>query len=324
MGRCALAVEKPTHRRPLFEAVADSSQACSPNPTRRLVLQRAPGGGVAILYPHDANAFSLPLAVVPLDPFQELPNIAVGDPVELSGPEVPGASVMIRCRDGVTIAPSSPLQRPGDYASRLFAERDRTVIAHPGAVGSGPPWRQAQSRSPSTVAEWEAWLRQRHLGAAVSVVGGVVFLIAAGVIVAVSGGIRFVTIGLLMLGTGAAGLAQAGLSRRALQAARTARDLPPRRVMVRLWWSIGTGSGPTAIASIAPQDARDPSAEAVHLAVLNTPPGLFLPSWIDAEILGEATEGSCPIIRVDGNELWPAETARRVLRRAWWHRWVDD
>lgn len=304
--------------------MAGPSQPSSPNPKCRLVLQRAPGGGVALLYPHDANAFSLPLAMVPLDPFQELPHIVVGDAVELNGPAVPGARVTIRCRDGVTIAPSSPLERPGDYASRLFAERDRTVIAHPGAGGGGPSWRRARSRSPSTVVEWEAWLRHRQRGAAVSVVGGVVFLVAAGVIVIVGGGIRFVTMGLLLLGTGAAGLAQAGLSRRALQAARTVRDSPSRRVRVRLWWSIGTGSGPTAIASIAPREARDPRAEAVHLAVLNTPPELFLPSWTDAEILGEATEGSCPIIRVDGNELWPAESAQRVLRKAWWHRWVDE
>lgn len=288
------------------------------------MLQRAPGGAVALLYPFDANAFAVPFGVVPLDSYQELPSIPVGDTVELEDPPVHGEKVTLRCRDGTEIAPSSPLEKPGDYAARLFAERDQTVVAHPSAVEGSRIWRQAQSRSPSSVAEWEDWLRRKHRGAVASCVVGVVIIIIAGVIVAGGGGPRLVATALTLVIAGAAGLVQAGRSRAALKAARNARRASPRPIQLRLWWSVGTGSGPTAIASIAPPGSSDPEREALHFEVVNVPLRLALSTWTQAEILGDALEGDSPIVRIGETELWPADTARRVLRKAWWHGWVND
>lgn len=78
------------------------------------------------------------------------------------------------------------------------------------------------------------------------------------------------------------------------------------------------------MASIAPYGSSHPYADALHFEVVNVPLGFSLPTWTDAEILGDAIEGGSPIVRIGETELWPADTARRVLRGAWWHRWVND
>lgn len=183
--------------------------AAAPPIRCRLVLEQGEEGAVALLYPPDANAYARPLGVVPLDPYQELPRVPVGDLVELDAPPLPGTKLTLRCQDGLVIAPSSPVQSPRSHALRLFAERGAQVLAHPDVVGAGSSWRQAPSLSGSSVAAWEVLLVRKHREGVMSVAVGVV-LFVGGVILLVTGGRgRASAVGIGLFFVGLAGVIQA-------------------------------------------------------------------------------------------------------------------
>ena len=304
-------------------SVTDPESASLPSSCCRIVLQQGEEGAVALLYPPDANAFATPIAVVALDPYQELPRIPVGDPVELNGPPRPGTKVTLRCADGSTIAPSAPLQSPGDHTMRLFAERGPGVLVHPDVVGSSPSWRHAPTLSGSSVAAWERLLLRRHHQGVVSLVIGIALLVIGAAFLVAGGSGRATALGLGLFIAGLAGTLQAKSSVHALRTARQSRAAAAKRMKVRLWWSTGTGSGPAAMASLAPLGSSDPARDAVHLEVVNFPPRLSSGEWTEGEVRGDPGEGGCPIVRVGDAELWPVNEGTRVLRRAWWHDWTN-
>lgn len=310
-------------RRGRFPGVSDPDSAPPPPFRSRIVLQQGEEGAVALLYPADANAFATPVAVVALDAYQELPRIPVGDLIELDGPPRPGRKVTLRCADGSTISPSSPLRPPGDHSMRLFAERGPAVLVHPDVMGTSPSWRHAPTVSGSSVAAWERLLLRRHHEGVVSLVVGIaLFVIGAAFLVAGGRG-RATAVGVGLFIAGVAGTLQAKHSLHALRTARQVRAASPKRMKVRLWWSTGRGSGPAAMASLAPLASSDPAREAVHLEVVNVPPRLSSGEWTEGEVRGDPGEGGCPIVRVGDAELWPVNEGTRVLRRAWWHDWAN-
>lgn len=287
------------------------------------MLQQGEEGAAALLYPPNANAFATPVAVVALNPYQELPRIPVGDLVELNGPPRPGTNVTLRCADGSTIAPSSPLQPPGDHTMRLFAERGPGVLVHPDVVGTSQSWRHAPTLSGSSVVAWERLLlRRRHEGV-VSLVVGIALLVIGTAFLLAGGRGRATAVGLGLFIAGIAGALQANNSLHALSTARQSRAASPKRMRVRLWWSTGSGSGPAAMASLAPLASSDPARDAVHLEVVNVPPRLSPGEWTEGEVRGDPGEGGCPIVRVGDAELWPVTEGTRVLRSAWWHAWAN-
>jgi hypothetical protein len=93
---------------------------------------------------------------------------------------------------------------------------------------------------------------------------------------------------------------------------------------MRLWWSVGSGSGPVAVASLAPLAAIRPEAEAVHVEVFNVPVGFDPPAWVEVDVHGDIAEGDAPLIRAGEVELWPGTAARGLRgKRPWWVRHAD-
>ncbi len=287
----------------------------------RLVLEQGEEGAIALLYPPDANAYATPVGVVPLDPYQELPRVPVGDLVELDAPPLPGTKLKLRCRDGLAIAPSSPVQSPRSHALRVFAERGAQVVAHPDVVGTGRSWRQAPSVSGSSVAAWEALLVRKHREGVMSVAVGIVLFVGGAILLVTGGRGRASAVGVGLFCAGLVGVIQAKRSLKALRHARQARSAPPQRMRVRLWWSTGRGSGPAAMVSLAPLTSADPDGDAVHFGAVNVPPQVPSGEWREAEVRGDPSEGGAPIVRLGNIEVWPVTEATRALRRAWWHRW---
>lgn len=265
--------------------------AAAPPIRYRLVLEQGEEGAVALLYPPDANAYATPVGVVPLDPYQEMPRVPVGDLVELDAPPLPGTKLTLRCQDGLAIAPSSPVQSPASHALRIFAERDATVLAHPDVVGTSPSWRQSPSLSGSSVAAWEALMVRKHREGVMSAVVGVVLFFFGAVLVVTGGRGRISAAGIGLFFAGLAGVIQANKSLKALRRARHARSAPSQRMRVRLWWSTGRGSGPAAMVSLAPFTSADPDGDAVHFEVVNVPPQVPSGEWTEAEVRGDPCEG---------------------------------
>lgn len=296
--------------------------AAAPPIRCRLVLEQGEEGAVALLYPPDANAYATPLGVVPLDPYQELPRVPVGDLVELDAPPLPGTKLTLRCQDGLAIAPRSPVQSSNSHALRPFAERGAQVLVHPDVVGTRSSWRHAPSLSGFSAAAWEVVLVRKHCEGVMSMAVGVVLFVGGAILLVTSGRGRGSAVGISLFCVGLAGVIRAKKSLKALRRARQARSAPPQRMRVRLWWSIGRGSGPAAMISLAPLTSSHPDEDTVHFEAVNVPPQVPSGKWTEAEVRGDPSEGGTPIVRLGDIEIWPVTEATRALRRpSWADRW---
>lgn len=101
-------------------------------------------------------------------------------------------------------------------------------------------------------------------------------------------------------------------ARHVLREARALRNAPAADMWMRLWWSVGEGEGPIAVASLS--NARD-GEEIARVPVVGVTPETPTESVVPVRVHGLAS-GS-PMIEVDGRALWPAQHARFHTERGW-------
>jgi hypothetical protein len=224
--------------------------------------------------------------------------------------------------DGTRLVPDGPLHGP---TSRIFAERSPGVILHPSITGNVASWRHARSLASTEPASWEAHLVRERRVALVSLVLGLALLV--GFVVLLSAGLvggQLVVLGGTALLAGVAAFVQAGRGLRALASGRRAQRAPPARMRMRLWWSVGAGSGPVAMASLAPISATNPEDAALHLEVVNVPKRFEPPAWDEVDVFGDVVNGGAPVIKSGEVELWPAGALRPIRGKwPWWTRLAD-
>jgi hypothetical protein len=168
--------------------MADTAE--SANMTYRLTFVGAGGvAPVAFVYPTDASAFTGPVGSFPLRPFQEMPRCPSGDIYRFDAPLAADRPVAATAPDGTRVVSAGDATVLRDEQFPLFAERGPGLLEHP-ELTSAATWRQADSHSPLTVAEWEHLLTRQQRTARRDIVAAVVLvavLVTLIVIAAVAG-----------------------------------------------------------------------------------------------------------------------------------------
>jgi len=304
----------------------------SANMTYRLTFVGVEGvAPVAFVYPTGAAAFTGPVGWFLLRPFQELPRCPSGDIYRFDAPLAADRPVAATAPDGTRVVSAGDATVLRDAQFPLFAERGPGLLEHP-ELTSAATWRQADSHSPLTVAEWEHLLTRqqrtarRYIVAAVVLVAVLVTLI---VIAAVAGhplgrgggggggggGLG----GPAAVGAGSVALyLRARRSLRTLRATRDRRGGPRRPGFVRVWWSTGDGWGPVAMVSAADRIKPGTGEVIGHAPVVNLRPGQLGAGWVAAELVMDSSTGDWTGITViDDLELWPTDPASRILPSRW-------
>lgn len=272
----------------------------------RLVLRSVENeGGRAYLYPADSSVFTAPVASFALSHDQPIPGQEPGDFVDVSGPlqrpdrVVAGDGTELAVKGEVDVSPS---------VVPIFAERGG-VITHPDISGHAPSWRHVHSASHGDLPTWQRRIRAKLRAAAVVLalvvltVGWIVFSLLTGRDLPRFRGYH------TALAAGAV-IAAGRLALQSLRALREAQDVQGagRPMLMELWWSVGYGQGPVAMATLFECD-RD-SGPIAHVPVIGVPPGFTTAERVPVDVRGDPA--GAPTIDVAGRILWPAHHARPI------------
>lgn len=268
-----------------------------PGPYRLVIYADTPP--TASVFALDATAFAPPLATMGLSPRQALPVLESGGVVHASANfhELTVGDTVIR-----------PVGRvvkvwPGTQG-RIFAERGN-VIVHPDTPGHPQTWRSATPESGRAVEQFTRRAR-RDVTAVVALVVMVVAVTVAPVTVApviapgrpawwwgLSGGFA----GTVLLGR------RARRSLAALKHARSTLAGPATPMLMRLYWAVGHGRGPVAVASLRPMSA--PAGAGIEVEVVGVPTGPFPQNDVVVDVFGVGDESGVGVIQWGTTQLWP-------------------
>src|SRR5690242_19391775 len=214
----------------------------------------------------------------------------------------------------VTIRPRKTL-RESRSDRMLIARGD--VVADPRVVGPKPSWRYVGSHSVDTVEQWQRYVDRRAKTAIREVVLYAAFaLVYLGATLYAILADRPIRGPILFGDAGAIGLIAwlllALRARHVLREARALRKTPAADMWMRLWWSVGEGEGPIAVASLANVRGGE---EVARVPVIGVTADMPTDTPVPALIHGLAS-GS-PMIEIDGRALWPAQHARIHTERGW-------
>jgi hypothetical protein len=258
-----------------------------------MVVRNEPGMPRGFLYPLDSTAFTAPVAQVHFVRHQRLPRTPPGDVVDVFHT---GRKVTVVAADGTALeAAVFKRIRPSDVAPAFGEMGD--VVVHP-AFGRPSDWRYTKSISYQGLLSWRRRIRMQIAGG----VAGVLFIVA------------FLMTGsntpAYNLGGWAGFLILSGLlangSRRSLRAARLAAG-PSKKMIMRLWWSVGYGQGPVAVASLSLSDSPD-AEEIANVPLVGVPEELEFDTPIEVNVIGDPLRA--PLISVGPHILWPAQRGR--------------
>jgi hypothetical protein len=259
-------------------------------------------GPHAAVYPIDANAFTNPDLVFPIDAFQELPLVRAGAAANIDSLHVVRAA-------GVVVKPSGHvLQEIPGGGSRLFAERG-DVLVSPTVGGWSDTWQERRPDS-ALPAEEHARRGRRRVMAFWAWIAYFVLLVIGLIALWVTTGRAPVIYATSWIGVGFAVRAAANRRRHALVAKRSAQEVrarpagPIEQFPVRLWWAAGFGDGPVAVLEIERQ-----AGSGLSIPVTGVPQGFSLAPGAVAMVQGPVDDGQAYSVTVQGEQFWPIAPA---------------
>lgn len=256
-------------------------------------------GPQAFLYAVDSSRFDGPVARFAVDATQQIPRIAPGGVVQVTG-DVAGRNVeAVICPDGVTILPAGRVVGP--EPTPLYAEPG---LVHPGMGGSSA---SDLSASPD---DWSKRLeragRQARWGAA----GGIALLCVCvmGITLLNEFSFRLLAWSGLAFGGAVASLVRVRGSRELHKRAEGARAAIAHPMVMRLWWAVGDGIDAQPVASLSHPGEEDE----VDVILGAVPSVLDLVERVEVSVHGDPSPGGTAVIRYGDIELWPASTVLLV------------
>jgi hypothetical protein len=199
------------------------------------------------------------------------------------------------------------------------------VVAHPDVVSDHPGWRYATGHSFDSVEDWRRFLRRSIRSGwetlvMTSIAPAAMLLLAVGFVVAIVNGevapfwvIALGPLFILLFGRQlplrvqiARDLRLNIRARRILREAESLRQTSSEAMLMRLWWSVGHGHGPVAIASLS---STLDSIEEWRVPVVGISLEMLRDERVPVLVQGRGTRA--PLIAVDGVFLWPADEAYR-------------